>query len=495
MHIQFSQQILKENGSLILGVLEENKLLLPTESFNTKTNNHILRAIEKSTFQGKKNEILEIAAPFNTEFNRIVLIGLGSASKITKQSLQELGGKIFTICRKDKNITIFIDKIPHTKSIADDELQALIAAGLKNRSFTFYQYKTKKTDEKSHIEEAYFIAHLSEQNAKSFEPLSHIVDGVHLTRFLVSEPPNVLYPETMAEHAKELTKLGVQVEIFNKQDIQRLKMGGLIGVSQGSQKDPRFIVLQWNNGDKKQAPVAIVGKGVTFDSGGISIKPSANMEDMKYDMGGSGVVIGTMKALAARKAKVNVVGIMAMCENMPSGSALKPADVLTTMSGQTVEVQNTDAEGRLILADALWYAQSRFKPQAMIDFATLTGAMVVALGKEYAGLFSNNHDLSAKLIKAGEDVNEKVWRFPMGPEYDEDIDSVIADMKNIGSGNGAGSITAAQFLERFVNNVPWAHVDIAGVAWDKKGRPLSEKGATGFGVRLMNQYFIDHFES
>ena len=495
MQIQFiDTTLLKEQGTLVLSVALDNKLLGLGREFDQKTNGQITRVIEKSEFKGKKGETLEIIAPNNLSFNRIVLLGFGDIEKLTKQILQEQGGKIFATCRKDSSITVHISGFPKHKSIMSEEIPALIAAGFKNRSFVFHQYKTKKNEEKVNVETVNFVIDDVEKTKKVFEIFACVVEGVHLTRTVVSEPPNVLYPETMADYAKELTKIGVQVEIFNKQDIQRLKMGGLLGVAQGSVKDPRFIVLQWTNGDKKQAPVAIVGKGVTFDSGGISIKPAANMEDMKYDMAGSGVVLGTMKALALRKAKVNVVGIMAMCENMPSGSALRPADVLTTMSGQTVEVQNTDAEGRLILADALWYAQDRFKPQAMIDLATLTGAIVVSLGEEYAGLFSNNHDLSAKLLKCGDDVGEKLWRLPMGPEYDKEIDSVIADMKNIGSGRGGGSITAAQFLERFVNNVPWAHLDIAGTAWNKKGKPLSEKGATGFGVRLLNQYFQENFE-
>jgi leucyl aminopeptidase len=494
MDIQFINMVLKEEGTLVLSLGLDNKLLGAAKNFDQKTNGQISKVLEKSEFKGKKGEILEILAPHNLGFNRIVLLGLGDFEKLTKQMLQEQGGKIFTACRRDCSITVQLATLPKHKSIMVEEFAALIAAGFKNRSFTFHQYKTKKNDEKVHLEKIHFVTDEVEKTKKIYEPLACVVEGVHLTRTVVSEPPNVLYPETMAEYAKELTKIGVQVEVFNKQDIQRLKMGGLLGVAQGSAKDPRFIVMQWTNGDKKQQPVALVGKGVTFDSGGISIKPAANMEDMKYDMAGAGVVLGTMKALALRKAKVNVVGIMAMCENMPSGSALRPADILTTMSGQTVEVQNTDAEGRLILADALWYAQDRFKPQAMIDLATLTGAIVVSLGEEYAGLFSNNHDLAARLLKCGDDVGEKVWRLPMGPEYDKEIDSVIADMKNIGSGRGGGSITAAQFLERFVNDVPWAHLDIAGTAWNKKGRPLSEKGATGFGVRLLNQYFLENFE-
>ena len=495
MKVNFIEKLdVSFDGTLVAGVCKDNTLLLPTKKIDDLTENQISRILDKNDFLGEKGETLEILSPKNLPYERVMLLGCGEPNKLTKQKVQELGASILAACKKHKKVAVDISGFSKLKGILPEEIAALLAAGFKNRSFTFYKYKTKKKDDECLVEEVPFIVSSVEKTKKLYQEYEAVIEGVHLTRTVVSEPPNILYPETMADHAKELSKLGVQVEVFNKQDIHRLKMGGLIGVSQGSAKDPRFVVMQWMYGDKKQPPVALVGKGVTFDSGGISLKPSANMEDMKYDMAGSGVVLGTMKALAKRKARVNVVGIIALCENMPSGTALKPADVLTTMSGQTVEVQNTDAEGRLILADALWYAQDRFKPQAMIDLATLTGAMVVALGEEYGGLFSNNHDLAAKLLKAGDDVGEPVWRFPMGPEYDRDIDSVIADMKNIGSGRGAGSITAAQFLERFVNKVPWAHIDIAGVAWNKKGRPLAEKGATGFGVRLLNQYIMDNFE-
>ena len=306
--------------------------------------------------------------------------------------------------------------------------------------------------------------------------------------------PNVLYPETMALKALDLKNLGLTVEVLGEKDMEKLGMGALLGVGQGSIRESKLIILQWSNGPKDQAPIAVVGKGVTFDTGGISIKPSNGMEDMKYDMAGSGVVLGLMKALAMRQAKVNIVGVMGMVENMPSGSAQRPADVVTSMSGQTIEVLNTDAEGRLVLADALWYTQDRFKPQTMINLATLTGAIKVALGEEYAGLFSNNDELSEKLTEAGKIVQEPLWRLPMGEAYDRDIDSDIADMKNVGSGRGAGSITAAQFLQRFVNNVPWAHLDIASVAWQKKTHPLTGKGATAFGVRLLNEFIAKNYE-
>ncbi|CAO5681929.1 MAG: Cytosol aminopeptidase [Holosporales bacterium] len=499
MKINFIEQIepSAQNGTLVLGIAENGHLLSATKEVDTVSNGQLTKALAKANFKGNKNETLKILAPTNVPYEQILLIGCGDLQKLTCQTLKEIGATIRASISNEKKFVIDMLDLQKGQSISNAEAVANIAMGFELRNFKFDKYKTKKDPQNPEIntENVFFITADPKSTKAYYDTLKAICEGVCLTRTVVSEPPNVLYPETMAEHAKELTKLGVTVEVFTKSDLERMNMGGILGVAQGSVKEPRLIVLQWLHGDKKQAPVALVGKGVTFDSGGISIKPSANMEDMKYDMAGSGAVLGTFKALALRKAKVNVVGVMAMVENMPSGSALKPADILKTMSGQTIEVQNTDAEGRLILADALWYAQDRFKPQAMIDLATLTGAITVALGSEFAGLFSNNHELVAKLLKAGDDVDEGLWRLPMNREYDKLIDSDIADVKNISMGIGGGSITAAQFLQRFVNNTPWAHLDIAGTAWSKKGKILTGKGATAFGVRLLNQYLMDTFES
>jgi leucyl aminopeptidase len=307
----------------------------------------------------------------------------------------------------------------------------------------------------------------------------------------------VIYPETLAQQAKTLAKYGVKVEVLDKRQMKALGMGALLGVAQGSVQDPRLVVMRWNGGGKGKGagqPLAFLGKGVTFDTGGISIKPSKGMEDMKWDMAGAATVIGLMKALALRKAKVDVVGVVGLVENMPSGNAQRPGDVVKSMSGQTVEVINTDAEGRLVLADALWYTQQRFKPRFMVDLATLTGAIIVSLGHHQAGLFANDDKLADRLRAAGEAVNERLWRMPLGPEYDKQIASNIADMKNISDGGGAGSITAAQFLQRFVNDVPWAHLDIAGTAWSGKDAPTTPKGATAFGVRLLDQFVSEYYE-
>jgi leucyl aminopeptidase len=331
---------------------------------------------------------------------------------------------------------------------------------------------------------------------KLFTPLEQISHGVFLARDVVTEPPNELYPASYAKRIKsEFAKLGADVSILNEKQLTKLGMGALLGVGQGSERESHVVVIKYQGGNKKDAPIAFVGKGVTFDTGGISLKPSGGMEDMKYDMGGSASVVGIMRALAGRKAKVNAVGIVGLVENMPGHNAQRPSDVVTSMSGQTIEVLNTDAEGRLVLADILWYAQEKFKPKTVIDLATLTGAIVIALGNEHAGVFTNDDALADKLSKAGTATGEKVWQFPLNSDYDKLLDSKIADMQNISSGRGAGSITAAQFLQRFIQKgVSWAHIDIAGMAWNSKARDVSPEGASGYGVRLLDQLVAENFE-
>ncbi len=339
------------------------------------------------------------------------------------------------------------------------------------------------------------IMSASALNAKKlFADLDKVADGVEFARDLVTEPGNVIYPESYAEKIKELSSLGVDVEILDEDDMEELGMGALLGVGQGSACESHLVIMRWDGSENlTEPPVAFVGKGVTFDTGGISLKPGSGMEDMKFDMGGSAAVVGAMKALAGRNAKVNVVGVVGLVENMPSSTAQRPGDVVTSMSGQTIEIINTDAEGRLVLADALWYTQDRFKPKVMLDLATLTGAIMVALGQEYAGIFSNNDELSEKLTEAGRQVDEPVWRMPMSKAYDKQINSKIADMKNMG-GKYAGSIAAAQFLQRYVNDVPWVHIDIAGTAWKTETSDIADRGATGYGVRLLDQLVRNNYE-
>jgi leucyl aminopeptidase len=322
------------------------------------------------------------------------------------------------------------------------------------------------------------------------------VEGAALTRELVTEPANIIFPESFVERVRaSLDGSGVELEVLDKAAMAKLGMGALLGVAQGSIRDPRLLILKWNGGEADVAPTAFVGKGVTFDTGGISIKPAAGMEAMKWDMGGAGAVVGAFKAIALRKAKANLIGICGLVENMPGGNAQRPGDVVTTMSGQTVEVINTDAEGRLVLGDAITYVQRTYKPKTIIDLATLTGAILISLGHEWAGLFSNNDELAGQLLKAGKQSGDKLWRMPLAEPFDRLIDSPIADIKNVGPREG-GSITAAHFIQRFVDEgVRWAHIDMAGMAWSDKASATYDKGATGYGVRLLDQYVADVLEA
>lgn len=496
MKIDFLDRGLATEGTLVIGAFEGKKLQGIAADVDKKTDGSLSRAISAKDFKGKKDEAIRLIAPNGLKVSEIILFGLGKENDITSLSLEELGAKVMASLERCKDKSAFVHfPVLSTKALDEDTATAHVAYGALLRTWKFDKYQTQKKDTTvCALKTLGFMTGSPKAAKKAFEPLNQIAEGVFLTRHVVSEPPNIIYPESLAKIAKGLKALGVGVEILNEAQMKKLGMNALLGVGQGSIRDSQLVVLTWKGGAKSQAPLAIVGKGVTFDTGGISIKPSQSMDEMKYDMAGSGVVLGLMRALAGRKAKANVIGVMGLTENMPSGSAQRPGDIVTSMSGQTIEILNTDAEGRLVLADALWYTQNRFKPQAMIDLATLTGAIVVSLGHEYAGLFSNNDALASRLKEAGDVTGEKLWRLPLADAYDKDIDSDVADVKNIGSGRGAGSITAAQFLQRFVNDVPWAHLDIAGTAWDKKGRPLSVKGATAFGVRLLNQWIQTHYE-
>ena len=472
-----------DEGTSVLFVFEDSELSQPAKDIDIASDGTLSRILKKSDFTGKKDTSLLVWLSLKGNICPVLCLGIGEKTNQSSLYWQERGAFCWTQLIK-KSLPIWIDlRDPNLSS----EAICSFVAGLKIRSFHFNMYKTQTKEDpaKGPCDISILVSHLTEIE-KEFKAFEAMTEGNHLTRQVVSEPPNILYPETMAQEAHKLESLGVEVEVLGEAKMRELGMNALLGVGQGSCRESKLVILQWMNGPKNQAPLAFVGKGVTFDTGGISIKPSANMDDMKYDMAGSGVVLGLFHTLAKRKARVNAVGILGMVENMPSGTAQRPADIVTSMSGQTIEVLNTDAEGRLVLADALWYTQDRFQPQRIIDLATLTGAIVVSLGHEYAGLFSNNDSLSQELIQSGEITGEKLWRFPLHENYDKDIDSDVADVKNIGGGRGAGSITAAQFLQRFVNKIPWAHLDIAGTAWDKKNKPLTGKGATGFGVRLLD---------
>lgn len=491
------------SGAVIVGVWEKAKLTPAARRFDETTGGAIARALSTAArFDGKKDELLPIVGPANLPVSRIVLAGLGKPDLANVRLFEQLGGNLVAHLNTagERKATIVID-VGEDTPIDQTEAAAHVAFGAQLRSYRFDKYKTKqKPDQKLSLDSLAVATAAVGEAERAFEPLGKTASAVFFTRDLVSEPPNVIYPETLAAHAGTLSDLGVVVEILDEIKMRELGMNALLGVAQGSVRSPRLVIMEWHGspaaggGDKPSAPLAFVGKGVTFDTGGISIKPAAGMGDMKWDMAGSAVVIGLMQLLAARKAKVNAVGLVGLVENMPSGTAQRPGDIVTSMSGQTIEVLNTDAEGRLVLADALWYCQDRYKPRLMIDLATLTGAVIVALGHHCAGLFSNNDELANQLIETGKAVGEEVWRLPLDESYDREIDSDAADVKNIGGGRAAGSILGAQFIKRFVNEVPWAHLDIAGMAWSSKDAPTVPKGATAFGVRLLDQFVAEHYE-
>jgi leucyl aminopeptidase len=423
-----------------------------------------------------------------------VVVGTGKDSKLKAQDIIKLGGIAKGKIPSATVEATIVAELP--SGPLKPEQVADLALGVRLRAYTFDRYKTKRKEGDERPAKAVVTFACANpafaEKAWSRQQLG-IADGVVLARDLINEPANVLFPIEFARRASELKKLGVSVEVLDVPAMKKLGMGSLLGVGQGSSHDSRLVVMRWNGGKKSADPVAFIGKGVCFDSGGISIKPASGMEDMKGDMAGAACVVGLMHALAARKARVNAVGAIGVVENMPDGNAQRPGDIVTTMSGQTIEIINTDAEGRLVLADVLHYVNKRFKPKFMINLATLTGAIIVALGQEYAGMFSNDDRLCDRLVKAGNDTGERVWRMPLGPEYDKMIDSKFADMKNTG-GRWAGSITAAQLLARFVDKTPWAHLDIAGTALGSPQSDINKSWSSGWGVRLLDRLVEDHYE-
>jgi leucyl aminopeptidase len=497
MKIAISEMTLPRAGALMVGVLADRTLTRTAAEVDKKTNGAVSRAMKSSRFKGGKGEILEILAPAGIGASRVLLAGLGKAAEIDGLTLEAAAGSAIkhVVTSGETSLTIACDRHKGVKLNAA-EVAARFAFGARLAAYRFDRYRTtEKPEKKPSLKSVTVTVKGAIAARRAYRPLAKLADGIFFTRDLVTEPGNVIYPETLAAQVRTLGKLGVKVEVLGEAQMKKLGMGALLGVAQGSAHKPRLAVMRWLGAPRSRAkPVAFVGKGVTFDTGGISIKPAGGMEEMKYDMGGAGTVIGLMKALAGRKARVNAVGIVGLVENMPSATAQRPGDVVTSMSGQTIEVINTDAEGRLLLADALWYTQNRFKPQFMVNLATLTGAIIIALGHGNAGLFSNNDELAERISAAGKAEGEPVWRLPLSEDYDRDINSDIADMKNVGANRAAGSIAAAQFLQRFVNEVPWAHLDIAGTAWASKDKPTVPKGATAFGVRLLDRLVLDHYE-
>ncbi|HYM73395.1 MAG TPA: leucyl aminopeptidase [Stellaceae bacterium] len=495
MKISFAEFELPRSGAVVVGVWEEGTLTSPARQLDEAAGGAIARALAASPrFHGKRNELLTIVAPPNLSVSRIVLAGLGKPEAIVARTLEDVGGTLVAdLNRAGETQATFAIDLGDAASLGSAEAASRLAFGAALRTYRFDKYRTTERPERKPS-----LATLTVSGppaaANAYRDLAAAAEAVAFARDLISEPANVIYPETLAEQAAGLSSLGLDVEILDEHRMAELGMHAILGVAQGSVRPPRLVVMRWNGGADGAPPLAFVGKGVTFDTGGISIKPAAGMGEMKWDMAGAGVVIGLMRLLAARAAKVNAVGVVGLVENMPSGSAQRPGDIVRSMSGQTIEVLNTDAEGRLVLADALWYCQDRFKPSLMVDLATLTGAIIVALGHDHAGLFANNDELAERLIAAGKAVGEKLWRLPLDDAYNRAIDSDAADVKNIAGDRAAGSIIGAQFVERFVNKVPWAHLDIAGVAWSKKDTPTVPKGATGFGVRLLDRFVSAYYE-
>jgi leucyl aminopeptidase len=467
-----------------------------------------------AAYKGAKRATIEVLAPAGLDAKRLVIVGTGDAAALEENDWVNLGGVIHAqaAARAAEQASVIADWAGKIGRPAEDAV-ADIALGILLRAYNFDKYKTKKRGKDSEgggkdkenadangdappAKLSTVVIHCKDPKSAeaAFTSRRAIAEGAYLARDLVNEPANTLGPVEFADRAAALAEAGIEIDVLEPGQLDELGMRALLGVAQGSDRPARVVIMQWHGGAKRSKPVCFIGKGVVFDTGGISMKPAGGMEDMKGDMAGAACVTGTMLALARRKAKVNAVGIIGLVENMPSGSAQRPGDIVTSMSGQTIEVLNTDAEGRLVLCDLIWHAEQTFKPRFMVDLATLTGAIMVALGKEYAGLFSNDDKLSAQLFKAGEAVRERVWRMPLDPAYDKMIDSKNADMKNIG-GRFGGSITAAQFLQRFVQEgVAWAHIDIAGVAWSTKDDSTRPKGATAFGVRLLDAWIAETYE-
>ena len=488
MKVSFVNKLSEKKETLV--IVSDRSSMPKIAGLGQKTLNSINLAIKNENFKFNKLQSLEIISSDKLGYSKIIIIGLGEDPSVSLRESDLIGGKITQLNSKtNSNIDVLV-----SKNISNDESMLRIGYGSILATYKFDKYKSKKS--KTNFSKT--IKLVSNKNSQSlskkFNHNKSVAEGVFLARDLVNEPSNILNPEDYAKRIKGLSKYGLKVEVLNEVKMKKLGMDSLLGVGRGSQYDSQLVIIKWDGlKTKKTKPLCFVGKGVCFDSGGISLKPGNKMEEMIGDMGGSAAVVGLMKSLALRKAKANVVGIVGLVENMPDGTAQKPGDIVNTMSGQTIEIQNTDAEGRLVLADALWYAQDRFKPEFMIDLATLTGAIVMSLGNKMAGIFSNNDSLSDKLFIAGEESGDLVWRLPLSSSYDKMINSQFADMKNIGMG-GAGSITAAQFLKRFVNKVPWVHVDIAGTATGMEKNSINTSWATGFGVHLLDTLVSKFYE-
>ncbi len=483
----------RPKGVLVVFCEENLKFGSATQRTLAPVADFLRRAATADHFTGKNGTALELVAPPGLDLPRLVVIGLGKATGEKPRDIVKLGGiAMGKAPATAEQITIYAE---FPSGALKGHQAADLALGARLRAYRFDLYKTKRKEDEERADKVMvnFACANPAAVGKARARAAAIADGVVLARDLVNEPANVLYPGEFARRASTLSKLGVHVEVLDVAAMKKLGMAALLGVGQGSAHEPKLVVMRWNGGKRGADPVAFIGKGVCFDTGGISIKPAQGMEDMKGDMAGAACVVGLIQALAARKAKVNAVGAIGLVENMPDGKAQRPGDIVKTMSGQTIEIVNTDAEGRLVLADVLHYVNKRFKPKFMINLATLTGAIIVALGQDFAGMFCNDDKLAERLTKAGEATGERVWRMPLGPEYDKMIDSKFADMKNTG-GRWAGSITGAQLLQRFVDKTPWAHLDIAGTAMGSPQSDINKSWGSGWGVRLLERLVEDYYK-
>ena len=495
MRVSFVPVIPADPGALVVFAYKDGVLGTAAQALDAAGGGQIARAIKGSRFDGEPAALLELLAPAGTGAERVLVAGLGAPGKADAGTFERIGGAVAArlLTSGVTRVTVDFTGLGDIAAPLDDAA-ARLAHGAVLRSWRIDRYHTKLKPNQKPSLAAIAIAGAPPGAEAEHARLAAIATGVAFTRDLVSEPANILYPESFVARAEALRAAGVIVEVLDETAMKAAGMGALLGVAQGSARPPRLLVLKWNGGEASAKPVVLVGKGVTFDTGGISLKPPPGMEDMKWDMGGAGAVTGALYALALRKAKANVIGVCGLVENMPDGNAQRPGDIVTSMSGQTIEVINTDAEGRLVLCDAIWWAQEQFSPEVVVDLATLTGAIIITLGHEYGGLFANDDGLAAQLLAAGEASGDRLWRMPQGEAYDKLIDSPIADMKNVGPREG-GSVTAAQFIARFVQpGVKWAHLDIAGMVWAAKAGPLWDKGATGYGVRLLDRFIADNFE-
>ncbi|HYD05389.1 MAG TPA: leucyl aminopeptidase [Reyranella sp.] len=497
MKVEFSAFPKAFTGNVAVFVAADKQLLATAQTIDKATGGALTRALGAGRFTGAKGQTQTVLG-HSGDIDRLLLLGVGKGRELDARAAEGLGGVIAAEANAagHKAVTVVVDPVKGSR-LQPAQIAARIALGAQLRNYRFDRYKTKdKPEQKLSLEQLTVVVAGPAEARRAYTALEPVIESVFFTRDLVSEPANMLYPVEFARRARQqLTKLGVKVEILGEDQMKKLGMNVLLAVGQGSRRESQLLIMSWMNGPKSQKPIALVGKGVCFDTGGISLKPAGGMEDMKWDMAGAGAVTGAMRLLAARKARANVVGICALVENMPDGNATRPGDVVKSLSGQTVEIINTDAEGRLILCDAMWHVQEKYKPQAMVELSTLTGAIIVSLGHERAGLFSNNTQLSNRLRAAGSEIGEKLWRMPLGAKYDKMIDSEIADMKNVSSGRDGSSITAAQFLQRFVQEgVAWAHLDIAGMAWSSKGNETTPKGATAYGLRLLDKWIADTYE-